>query len=108
MSSVPDKFNRRPVDGCAKPIGRRDRGRRRRHPAPRKPSAIAGQLRELRRLVEAQHEAVMDELRILRQQRRNDGEIPANLLRRIIEIERHLRLVEKPQAPRVSRLRPME
>jgi hypothetical protein len=41
-----------PGEGCARPIGRRDRHRRRRHPVPRKPSTIAGQLHELRLLVE--------------------------------------------------------
>jgi hypothetical protein len=75
---------------------------------PRKPSAIAGQLLELRRLVETQHEAVMDELRMLRQQRRDAGEIPAALLRRVGQIERHLRLVESPTMPRLSRRRPLD
>jgi hypothetical protein len=41
-------------DGCTKPIGRRARGRRR-GSAPRKSSAIAHRLLELRRLVEHQH-----------------------------------------------------
>jgi hypothetical protein len=95
-------------DGCTKPIGRRTRARRRGSvPGPRR-SPIAGQLLELRRLVEAQHEAVMDELAALRQQRRNDGEIPAALLRRVVEIERHLRLVESPAPPRLTRRRPLD
>jgi hypothetical protein len=50
----------------------------------------------------------MDELAALRRQRRDDGEIPASLLRRVTEIERHLRLVETPTTPRINRRRPLD
>jgi hypothetical protein len=94
-------------DGCTRPIGRRGGGSRRRA-EPRKPSTLPGRLLELRGLVEAQHAAVMDELAALRRQRRDDGEIPASLLRRVTEIERHLRLVETPTTPRTNRRRPLD
>jgi hypothetical protein len=95
------------VDGCSKPIGRRAGGRRRRHQG-RARSTIAGQLLELRRLVEAQHEAVIDELAALRRQRRSEHESIPAVLRRITEIERHLRLVETPTMPRITRRRPLD
>jgi hypothetical protein len=50
----------------------------------------------------------MDELAALRQQRRDDGEIPAALLRRVVEIERALRLREVPAMPRITRRRPLD
>ena len=84
----------RPGEGSSRtrPIGRRGTGRRRRHPVPRKPSTIAGQLLELR---------------ALRQVRRSEHESLPAVLRRVTEIERHLRLVETPAMPRVSRRRPL-
>ena len=94
-------------DGCTKPIGRRTRGRRR-GSAPRKSAAIAGQLLELRRLVEQQHAELLDELRALRRQRRSEQESIPAALRRITEIERHLRLVETPTMPRITRRRPLD
>jgi len=94
-------------DGCTKPIGRRTRGRRR-GSAPRKSAAIAGQLLELRRLVEQQHTELLDELRALRRQRRSEHESIPAVLRRITEIERHLRLVETPTMPRITRRRPLD
>ncbi len=99
----------RPGEGSSRtrPIGRRGTGRRRRHPVPRKPSTIAGQLLELRRLVEQQHDELMVELRALRQVRRSEHESLPAVLRRVTEIERHLRLVETPAMPRVSRRRPL-
>jgi hypothetical protein len=78
---------RTPGAGCAKPIGRarahRPRVRRAR------PSSV-GLLSEIRRLIEQQHAELMGELRALRQQRRDEYEIPTALLRRLTEIERHL------------------
>jgi len=95
-------------DSCIKPIGRRAAGRRRRAgAAPRRPP-IAHQLLELRRLIVAQHDELMAELQALRQHRRNEGEIPAAVLRRITEIQRHLRLVETPAMPRVTRRRSLD
>jgi hypothetical protein len=91
-------------DGCTKPIGRQTRGRRR-SSAPRKSAAIADQLIELRRLVEQQHAELLDELRALRRQRRSEHESVPAVLRRITEIERHLRLVETPTMPRITRRR---
>ena len=96
-------------DGCAKPIGRRAAGRRRRAPSgPRKSAAVAGQLLELRRLIEQQHAELLDELRALRRQRRSEHESVPAVLRRITEIERHLRLVETPTMPRITRRRPLD
>jgi hypothetical protein len=96
----------RPIrTGCAKPIGRA----RARRPRVRRvrPSSVR-LLSEIRGLIEHQHAALMGELRVLRQQRRDQYEIPAAVLRRLTEIERHLRLVETPVAPRVSRRRPLD
>ena len=96
-------------DGCAKPIGRRAAGRRRRPPSgPRKSAAVAGQLLELRRLIEHQHAELMVELRILRQVRRIEHESLPAALRRVTDIERHLRLVETPAMPRITRRRPLD
>jgi hypothetical protein len=77
-------------DGCVKPIGRFDRGRRRRHASR---PGIPGQLLELR---------------TLRQARRNEHESLPAVLRRVTDIERHLALVETPQMPRLSRRRPLD
>ena len=96
-------------DGCAKPIGRRAAGRRRRAPSgPHKSAAVAGQLLELRRLIEQQHAELMVELRTLRQVRRIEHESLPAVLRRVTEIERHLRLVETPAMPRITRRRPLD
>jgi hypothetical protein len=75
---------------------------------PRKPSTIAGQLHELRLLVEKHHAELLDELRILRQQRRDEYESVPAVLRRVTEIERHLGLVETPTMPRITRRRPVD
>jgi hypothetical protein len=91
--------------GCSKPIGRRDRDRRRRH-ANR--LGIPGQLLELRALLERQHAELLLELRTLRQVRRNEHESLPAVLRRVTDIERHLALVESPTMPRVSRRRPLD
>jgi hypothetical protein len=96
-------------DSCAKPIGRRAAGRGRRAPSgPRKSAAVAGQLIELRRLIEQQHAELMVELRTLRQVRRIEYESLPAVLRRVTEIERHLRLVETPAMPRITRRRPLD
>jgi hypothetical protein len=98
-----------PGDGsCVKPIGRRAKERRRR---PRvvcsRRSSTTVQLIELRGLLERQHAELMGEVCRLRQQRRNDHESLPAVLRRISEIERHLRLAETPEAPKPSRRHPM-
>jgi hypothetical protein len=54
---------------------------------------------ELRRLTAAMHR--------LREDQRSDRENFLPILRRLTEIERHLRLTETPQAPRPSRRHPM-
>jgi hypothetical protein len=65
-------------------------------------------LTEIRGLIEHQHAELMGELRALLQQRRDEYEIPAAVLRRVTEIERHLRLVETPAMPRINRRRPLD
>lgn len=90
--------------GCAKPIGRM----RARQPKPRRVPAGILMLGELRRLMVDQHGELIAELRALHQQRRDHGELPAMVLRRLVNIERHLGLVETPAAPRVSSRRPVE
>ena len=55
---------------------------------------------ELRRLTVA--------VRRLRENQRSEGESLQPILRRLTEIERHLRLTETPEAPRPSRRHPME
>ena len=54
---------------------------------------------ELRRLTAAVHR--------LRENQRSESESLQPILRRLTEIERHLRLTEMPQAPRPSRRHPM-
>ena len=54
---------------------------------------------ELRRLTAAVHR--------LRDNQRTENESLQPILRRLTEIERHLRLTETPQAPRPSRRNPM-
>jgi len=54
---------------------------------------------ELRRLTAAVHR--------LRESQRGESESLQPILRRLTEIERHLRLTETPQAPRPSRRNPM-
>ena len=54
---------------------------------------------ELRRLTAAVHR--------LRENQRSESESLQPILRRLTEIERHLRLTETPQAPRPSRRHPM-
>jgi hypothetical protein len=54
---------------------------------------------ELRRLTAAVH--------WLRENQRSESESLQPVLRRLTEIERHLRLTETPQAPRSSRRHPM-
>ena len=55
---------------------------------------------ELRRLTAAVHR--------LRENQRSESENLHPILRRLTEIERHLRLTETPEAPRPSRRHPME
>ena len=54
---------------------------------------------ELRRLTAAVHR--------LRENQRSESESLQPILRRLTEIERHLRLTETPQAPQPSRRHPM-
>ena len=54
---------------------------------------------ELRRLTAAVHR--------LRESQRSESESLQPILRRLTEIERHLRLTETPQVPRPSRRHPM-
>ena len=85
----------RPPDGgaCRAPIGQQ----RARRPRVRRvrPSSVR-LLSEIRGLIEHQHAEVIAELRVLRQQRRDEYEIPTALLRRLTEIERHLGVIETP------------
>lgn len=50
----------------------------------------------------------MGEVRALRQQRRDDAEIPTAVLRRVDQIARILELVEAPAMPLVTRRRPLD
>ena len=50
----------------------------------------------------------MGEVRALRQQRRNEAEVPGAVLRRLVAIERALQLVESPAMPLVTRRRPLD
>jgi hypothetical protein len=65
-------------------------------------------LSEIRGLIERQHAEVIAELRALRQQCRDEYEIPTALLRRLTEIEHHLGVIETPQTPRINRRRPLD
>jgi hypothetical protein len=94
-------------DGCTRPIGRRDRGRRLRNPVPRKPSAITGLLLDLRRLLERQHADIFDELRRLGRYQRDERESLPVLLRKVTEIQRALKLTEMHVPPQHSRRRPL-
>jgi hypothetical protein len=94
--------------GCVSPIGRRDTGRRRPRVVRPRRSSTAVLLFELRGLLERQHAELMGEVHRLRQQRRNEHESLPAVLKRISEIERHLRLTEIPRAPRIGRRRPLE
>ena len=97
-----------PGEGCARPIGRRGAGpRRRAAPRPRR-STVAHQLIELRQVVIDRLDEILIELRALRQQRRDQGEIPGAILGRLVAIERSLGVVEAPQTPRIRRRRPLE
>ena len=73
-------------------------------------------LRDLLRLPHRRHSAdrVVDELRRLtaavhrlREDHRSESESLQPILRRLTEIERHLRLTETPEAPPPSRRHPM-
>jgi hypothetical protein len=94
-------------DSCAKPIGPRAAGRRRRAPSRPRRSPLAHQLIELRRHLDARLDQVMDELQALRQQRRSAFELPEGILRRLVEIERCLKIVEPPKAPVLTRRHPV-
>lgn len=98
----------KPTGGCRAPIGRRQTPRRRREVAirPRQSSTVA-LIRELHQLLERQHAELIGEVQRLRSQRRNEHESLPAVLRRVTEIERHLRLTETPQAPKPSRRHPM-
>jgi hypothetical protein len=61
------------------------------------------------------HDQVVDELwrltaavHRLHEKQRSESESLQPILRRLTEIERHLRLTETPEAPRPSRRHPME
>jgi hypothetical protein len=101
-------------NGCAKPIGRRTGTRRRvLHARPRRPSPAAV-LSEIRSLLRSEFGNVTVSLRRLERGARTQLDIQsvisdqlANMLTRLVKIERHLELVETPQAPRISRRRPL-
>ena len=76
--------------------GARSGAGRKRGVPNRWPAALAI---EIRRLTEA-----IEKLRI---QRRLEGEHGERILARLVAIERQLGLVEKPEAPRIGRRRPM-
>ena len=82
----------RTVDGgCVEPIGRRRvRPRRRRVAQP----TTAPLIPDVQALLVQQHLEVLAELRLLRQHGRNEYESLPAVLRRVSEIERHLRLTE--------------
>jgi hypothetical protein len=94
-------------DSCANPIGRRAAGRRRRAAPTSRRSSIAYQFAELRRHLDARLDQVMDELQALRQQRRSAFELPEGILRRLVEIERCLKIIEPPKAPVLTRRHPV-
>jgi hypothetical protein len=95
------------ADGCAKPIGRRAAGRRRRAGPTVRRSPLAQQVAELRRHVDRRLDEVMGELQTLRQQRRNAFEMPEGILRRLVEIERCLKIIEPPRTPVLTRRHPV-
>ena len=94
-------------DGCTKPIGNRAAGRRRRAVSAPRRSPVAHQIAELRRHVDTRLDEVMDELQVLRQQRRNAFEVSEGILRRLTEIERCLKIPEPPRAPVLTRRHPV-
>ena len=94
-------------DSCAKPIGNRNAGRRRRAVSAPRRSPLAHQVAELRRHVDTRLDQVMDELQALRQQRRNAFETPEGILRRLVEIERCLKITEPPKTPVLTRRHPV-
>ena len=72
-------------------------GAGRKHGVPNRwPAALA---KEIARLSDA-----VEKLRV---QRRLEGEHGERILARLVAIERQLGLVEKPEAPRIGRRRPM-
>jgi hypothetical protein len=95
------------ADGCAKPIGRLAAGRRRRAGPTVRRSPLAQQVAELRRHVDRRLDEVMGELQALRQQRRNAFEMPEGILRRLVEIERCLKIIEPPRTPVLTRRHPV-
>jgi hypothetical protein len=99
-------FRRPAGDNCARPIGKRYAGRHRRADSARK-SPIARQVHELRLLIETQHAELLVELRGLRQERRDEHELPSAILRRLVEIERLLRIIEPATMPRLTRRQPV-
>jgi hypothetical protein len=74
--------------------------------SPRR-SPVLHQLAELRRHVDTRLDQVMDQLQALRQQRRNAFEAPERILRRLVEIERCLNIIEPPKAPVLTRRHPV-
>jgi hypothetical protein len=95
-----------------------------RRPGAGRPKSRSTQLREaaeqlLRELPQLYHrrqsgDQLVDELRRLtaavhrlRENHRSESESLQPILRRLTEIERHLRLIETPEAPRPSRRHPM-
>jgi hypothetical protein len=102
-------------DGCARPIGRHSPARGRiPRTRPRRP-LTAAVLAEIRALVQDGLGDVSATLRRLERGARTQLDIQsvtadqlANVLARLVKIERHLELVETPQAPRISRRRPLD
>jgi hypothetical protein len=101
-------------NGCAKPIGRRTGTRRRvLHARPRRPSTAAV-LAEVRSLLRSEFGNVTVSLRQLERGSHMQLDIQSvtadqleRVLVRLVKIERHVELVESPQAPRISRRRPL-
>jgi hypothetical protein len=98
---------RPPGDSCVKPVGNPAAGRRRRSGSMPRKSPLANQVAELRRFVDARFGEVKAELRLLRQQRRDVGEVPVGILTRLTEIERCLKILESPKAPALTRRNPV-
>lgn len=94
--------------GCRRPVGHRNAGRTKRRWAVRpRRTSTAVLLRELRQAMDQQRIELLSEIRQLRHHRRNEHESLPAMLRRLLEIERHLRLTEIAIAPKPTRRDPM-
>ena len=95
-------------DGCVSPIGARRVGRRRRSRGYRRLRAsTAAAIAELRRVIEAHHHELVEEVCKVRRHQRNVREPARVLQRRVLNLERDIGLVEDPKAPERTRRHPI-